>query len=273
MLQSIKILGVSVTNEKADKILEYVVSRVKNGNKKLFIVTPNPEILAYAQAHPDYKAKLNHAEVALPDGIGLLIAGQILSTPLKERITGVDFIEMVCKTTRENPMSIGFLGGRGGVAEEAVKRLKKKYPWIQVVFVGEEWDKEGFNRGPVNSSFPQVLDLNEASFNDLRASGNPSAVATPPKNKQIDILFVAFGFPKQEEWIYENLPKLPVKAAVGVGGAFDYLSGKVPRAPKFVQAIGLEWVFRLFIQPWRWKRQLALFTFIYLILKKRVQRR
>jgi len=84
----------------------------------------------------------------------------------------------------------------------------------------------------------------------------------------VDILFVAYGFPKQEEWIAKNLPKLPVKAAMGVGGAFDYISGNVSRAPFFVRAIGLEWLFRLIRQPWRIKRQLRLATFILLVIKE-----
>ena len=86
------------------------------------------------------------------------------------------------------------------------------------------------------------------------------------------LLFVAFGAPKQEEWIYENLPKIPVKAAMGVGGAFDYLSGDVTRAPQFVRAVGLEWFFRLIAEPWRWKRQLALPKFLWLLLREKVRR-
>src|SRR5258708_30006593 len=100
MLQAIKILGVTVTNEKEKKISEYVLDRIRNDSKKLFIVTPNPEIAVYAQAHPDYKDKLNTAEVSLPDGIGLVIAGAILGKPLKGRVSGVDFIERLCVDSR-----------------------------------------------------------------------------------------------------------------------------------------------------------------------------
>ena len=87
----------------------------------------------------------------------------------------------------------------------------------------------------------------------------------------MDILFVAFGFPKQEQWIAENLDKIPVKVAMGVGGAFDYISGNVPRSPVFIRKLGLEWLFRLIIQPWRLKRQLALFKFIYLVLREKLK--
>jgi len=239
MLKTITLLGVTITAEKPDKILEYVFSEIKKGKQKLFLTTPNPEMLVYANSHLDYKDKLNSSHVSLPDGIGLVLASLFLNKPRLCRFTGVDFLEQVCQRSRDYPMSMGFLGGKGGVAEKAAQRLQNKYPWIKVVWVGEEWGS-GKNDTVRHSS-----------------------------NEPIDILFVAFGVPKQEEWIYEQLPNLPVHAATGVGGAFDYLSGRVPRAPKFVRVFGLEWLFRLILQPWRWKRQLALFKFLFLILKER----
>jgi len=244
MLQTIKLLDVTITAETEEKILEYVVSSVHTSSRKLFITTPNPEILVYASTHPEYKVRLNTADIALPDGIGLLLGGYIMGKQLPERIAGVDFMEKLCLACREKPMSIGFLGGRGGVAELAAERLKKKYPWITVVWVGEEWG---------------------TSKNDALRYSN--------LEKPIDILFVAFGHPKQEKWIYENLDNLPVKAAMGVGGAFDYLSGKVVRAPKVVRLLGFEWLFRLIVQPWRWRRQMALFTFLLLLIKERFGRK
>lgn len=237
MLKATKILGVAITNETAEKISEYILLSLKTGKKKIFITTPNPEIIVYANSNLDYKDKLNSADVSLPDGMGLLAAALVLGRPLKSRIAGVDFIEMLCRDCREKPVSMGFLGAGAGIAEQAAQRLKKKYPWIEIVFVGEEWDFQ------------------------KRVLSRPTS---------IDILFVAFGHPKQEEWIYENLPQLPVKVAMGVGGAFDYLSGAVPRAPKILRTVGLEWLFRLLIQPWRFKRQLALITFILLVIKEKL---
>ncbi len=241
MLRTVSLLGVKITNDTEENVLEYVLSRLKTSSKRFFITTPNPEILVYANSHLDYKDKLNDAEVALPDGIGLIWAAKLLGRPIRQRIAGVDFIEKLCEKSKEKPVSMGFLGGRGGVAEEAVNRLRQKYPWIKVAWVGEEWGKGK------NDAFGY-------------SSGNQG---------QIDILFVAFGAPKQEEWIYENLDKLPVKAAMGVGGAFDYLSGRVIRAPKFVRSLGLEWLFRLFRQPWRIRRQLALIKFVFLVFKEK----
>lgn len=237
MLKKNYLLGVAITNEREESILEYLFTSLKKEPEKYFITTPNPEILVYANTHPDYKKILNAAKIALPDGVGLFLGSALVGHTLKERITGVDFMEEICKRSAGRTLSIGLLGGRGGVADKAAECLKIKYPWLNVVFVGEEW--------VTNSKFK-----------------------VQNSKLKIDILFVAFGHPKQEEWISENLHKLPVKIAMGVGGAFDYISGNVTRAPFMVRAIGFEWLYRLIKQPWRWHRQLALIKFIWLVLKE-----
>lgn len=258
MLRKKNILGVGITAEKKSKILEYVVDRLQSNKEKFFIVTPNPEILVYAQNHLAFKDKLNSAGVSLADGVGVLAASQLLGLGIPERTTGVDFIEKLCEMSRENPVSMGFLGGRRGVAERTAECLKQKYPWISISFAGEEWpEREVFRMKYLVSSIE----------NKSKKSIQNTKYKIPDTG--IDILFVAYGFPKQEEWISDNLERLPVKAAMGVGGAFDFISGNVPRAPKLIRSLGLEWLFRLIVQPWRWKRQLALPKFLILILKER----
>lgn len=234
MINNSRILNVAVTNETEEKVLEYLFERLKKGKEKTFIITPNPEMLVYATKHLDYQDKLNSADIALPDGAGLFFASGLLGRPLQERITGVDFLERLCKEASEKPISMGFLGGKDGIAKLAAECLRNKYPWITIAFADSKW--------PEDKNF---------------------------HTDSIDMLFVAYGVPKQEEWIYEHLPSLPVKAAMGVGGAFDYLSGTVHRAPYIVRLLGLEWLFRLLIQPWRWRRQLALLEFIVLVFKQR----
>jgi len=230
-----------------------LITRIQTGKNKIFVVTPNPEMLVYANNHLDYKDKLNTADIALPDGVGLFFASGILGQPLQERITGIDFLENLCKVAAEKPLSIGFLGGKDGVAKRTAECLLKKYPKLNVVFVAEEWPRDG-------------LKIKDSGLKNNKEKNLKSSIIHP---QSIDILFVAFGVPKQEEWIYENLPKIPVKTAMGVGGAFDYLSGSVTRAPFIVRFLGFEWLFRLITQPWRWKRQLALLAFISLVLKEK----
>lgn len=287
------ILGVGITNASKKEILEYIVKNLDFFKKKRYFVTPNPEFLVLANKNIDFKNVLNNADLALADGIGVMMAARILGKPLKDRFTGVDLVKNLCEEVSEKPITVGFLGGRGGVAELTAECLQKKYPGLKVGFVGEEWpnaelsdsthshvvdDVCSSSRGPVKSNPSR-----QYSF-AVRAVGSPSSFATPKissmnKNnlamKQfdkeiIDILFVAFGCPKQEFWISKNLPKIPVKIAIGVGGAFDYISGKIPRAPGFLRGLGLEWLFRLVVQPRRIKRQLSLFEFVYLVLKERI---
>lgn len=139
---------------------------------------------------------------------------------------GIDLMERLVKLAAEKGFTTGFLGGRNQVAELTAKRLQKKYSGLKVAFISEE----------------------------------------PTKISRMDILFVAFGHPKQEIWIAENLEKIPVKVTMGVGGAFDYISGRILRAPAWIRRLNLEWLFRLIIQPWRIKRQLKLLKYLWLIM-------
>lgn len=230
------ILGVGINNLSEKNILEYIVKSVKNSSRKYYIATPNPELLVIASRDSDYKKVLNQAKLALPDGIGVVLASKLLGNGIKARITGVDLVESLCKEVAEKPITVGFLGGGAGVAERTAECLRKKHPRLKVVFA---------------------------------ESGNPDKETLKLINKHIDILFVAFGSPKQEFWINDYLEKLPVKVAIGVGGAFDFISGKVKRAPVWMRNIGLEWLFRLIIQPWRIKRQISLPIFLFLVLKEK----
>lgn len=253
-MNTVKLLGVKITSEKKDKVLEYLLNRLKTSREKTFIVTPNPEMLVYASEHLDYKNKLNSSTIALPDGIGIFFAGSVMGKPLKERITGVDFIEDLCAASKNQPLSIGFLGGKEGVAKRTAECLQLSYPWIDVIFAAEEWPSDG------------ILKIKDLGLKNKKEKEFKSSIIN---HKSIDILFVAFGVPKQEDWIFKNLEKLPVKAMMGVGGAFDFISGNVPRAPFVLRYVGLEWLFRLIVQPWRWQRQLALIEFIFLVFKER----
>lgn len=256
MLAKSTVLGVSITNATEQKILEYLFTTLLQSSAKHYIVTPNPEMIVYAADHPDFKATLNGAAIALCDGIGLYWAARVLGEPVEERITGADFMESVCRESIDKPISIGLLGGKAGVAERARDRLVEKYPHVHIVFAASEW--------PGERSEYRVSSIKGNARGRNILSTHYSIHDTP-----IDILFVAFGHPKQEEWIAANLKNLPVKVAMGVGGAFDYLSGEVPRAPKLVRALGLEWLFRLVRQPWRWRRQVGLLKFVWLVIKEK----
>jgi len=232
MGNKIFLLGVGINDLRINEVLELIIKGLGKNNEKYYVVTPNPEILVLANEDPSYKKVLNGAKLALPDGIGVMMASRLLSKPLREVVHGVDLMEKLCKEVSKQPITVGFLGAGPHVAELTAECLREKYPELKINFTETEWN-------------------------------------FAKKYSETDILFVAFGSPKQEIWIAENISKLPVKVAIGVGGAFDFVSGKVRRAPVFMQKLGLEWLFRLIIEPWRIKRQLKLIKFIFLVLKEK----
>ena len=232
MENKIFLLGIGFNNLSLDEVLEFIKKGLSKSEKKYYVVTPNPEILTISKKDEDYKKVLNGAKLALADGIGVLFASKILGKPLKEVIHGVDLTEMLCREVSKQPITVGFLGAGPHVAELTAECLREKYPDLKINFTTEEWD--------FKKEYPKT-----------------------------DILFVAFGSPKQEFWIAQNLDKLPVRVAIGVGGAFDFISGKVRRAPKLIQKLELEWLFRLVLQPKRIRRQLRLIEFIFLVFKEK----
>lgn len=280
MFDKKNILGVGITDASEKDILEYIIRGLEKDNEKWYIVTVNPEILMLANKNNTYQKILNNAKLALPDGIGIILAGKILGKPLKQRITGTDLLENLCRLVSEKPITVGFLGGMRGVAEKTAECLVSRYPNLKIGFIGEEWDAAGFTRARKHKVSGIKYYAEENNKNILNTKYIiPFGLAPFGKaqgrqggHNTIDILFVAFGAPKQEIWIAENLDKIPVKVAIGVGGAFDYISGKTSRAPSFIRNIGLEWLFRLIVQPWRWKRQLALLEFIWLVIKEKLKK-
>ncbi|MBI4035760.1 WecB/TagA/CpsF family glycosyltransferase [Candidatus Daviesbacteria bacterium] len=229
----VKVLGVKIDDVSMDEGLAQVEKWIIAPGK-YYIVTPNPEFIVSAQKDSHFKKILNDADLSIPDGAGLRLSGSVKNT-----ISGTDFMEELIKLSAEKGFVIGFLGGKEGVAERTVERLKKKYPGLKVNFIN--------------------------SGGDVNKEGKTTANLTVPP---LDILFVAFGHIKQEKWIADNLAKIPAHVSMGVGGAFDYLSGSIPRAPKWVRSLGLEWLFRLVMQPWRVKRQFALINYLLLLAKR-----
>ncbi|HSW97629.1 MAG TPA: WecB/TagA/CpsF family glycosyltransferase [Candidatus Saccharimonadales bacterium] len=258
-----EILGVGITNANKKSVLEFVAKTLEEKNNKYFIVTPNPEIVMYASRHPKFKEILNNAGIALCDGMQLFRAAAFVGKPLIERITGVEFMESLCKYISKKPITVGFLGGKNGVAKMTAERLSKKYPGLKVCFIGEE------HTDMINYE----LSITHKGKDNVRKNMHKNSKLEDNQRNNIDILFVAFGFPKQEEWMFKNLGRLNVSVMMGVGGAFDYISGKVQRAPIWIQSLGLEWLYRLIRQPWRWRRQLSLVTFVWLIMKEKIQKR
>jgi len=251
--KKIFLLDVGITNAKIEEILEFIYIGLEKPQKKYYIVTPNPELIMFAQSNTEYKTILNNAEIALPDGIGVVWGARVLGKPIKQRITGIDFMESLCKYASKRPITVSLLGGGPNIANKTSDCLRKKYPGLKVAFAISEVSQV--------SKVPQVS----------RGERSKTTFDTHATLPSCDILFVAFGSPKQEIWISENFQNLQAKVVIGVGGSFDFISGKVMRAPEFLQNLGLEWLFRLIRQPWRIKRQVNVLRFIYLIFREKLK--
>ena len=207
------------------------------------LATVNPEFVVTAQSDPEFREIINKSALALPDGIGLLKAARFLkTTPLPERVAGSDVVIRLAELSHQKGHKIYFLGAWEGVAEKAVEKLKARYPAMKVA--------------GVYAGSPRLED-NEAIVQRI--------LPTRP-----DILLVAYGAPKQDKWIARNLERLQIPVCMGVGGSFDFLAGTAKRAPRWMQQLGLEWLHRLVMQPWRWQRiWKAVFYFSWLVLRSK----
>ncbi len=210
------------------------------------LVSINPEAVVRAQHDPSFAHALQHASLALTDGFGIQLAAKLLKLPPPARHTGVECVQYLCSLAVTHGWNVYLFGGRGDTAERATHRLRQQFPGLSIS--GEE-------------GIPKK---------EQGTRNKEQYIEEAMKHIQLfttQILFVALGQPKQELWIAEHLSRMPsVKIAMGVGGAFDFLAGNVARAPDFMRANGLEWLWRLIRQPWRIFRIInATVRFMFLI--------
>ncbi|NQU77707.1 WecB/TagA/CpsF family glycosyltransferase [Candidatus Falkowbacteria bacterium] len=250
-----------------------------NSNSQHTIFTPNPEFLVASTKDKHFKQILNQSDLNIPDGFGLKLASRFLYNKKLNRHTGIDTLIKICQLASEKGKSVYFLGSSEGVAKKTAQTLKSKFSNLKIAGA-ESGGKIDLNASPVLSRVEGCLTCPEQSRRMPHASKtipSPSTLSNSDNIAKIntaepDILFVALGQIKQEKWISENLSKIPsVRIAMGVGGSFDYISKKTPRAPKLLRIIGLEWLFRLILQPKRIKRIWnAIVVFSWLIFKEKL---
>ncbi|MDH5533034.1 MAG: WecB/TagA/CpsF family glycosyltransferase [Candidatus Pacebacteria bacterium] len=231
------------------KNLKKSLSREKSQNRPFLVFTPNPEQIMLAESDSSFNQVLQRADILVPDGVGLVIASKILSTKdnpkIKERIPGRLLVEDIIKIAKEDNLKVLLIGGKD----------YSQTGMIKVNGVDIDWTN-GY------------LD----AFNPTEGE----EVALQKRIQQVspDIIFVAFGAPMQEKWLVQHkefLNKTNVKLGMAVGGSFDYLLGFVPSPPSWVSKMGFEWLFRLVVQPWRFKRQLKLISFMMLVFEEKWQ--
>ena len=223
----IEILGIKIDDLDKKAAMELIKERLEK-DLKTFIATPNPEMLTLSGKDKNFKGILNSADIKIPDGYGLKIGAKILGKKLNARLAGTDLMEELCGFAAKRGLGTYLLGGWRDTARITAENLKKKYVDLKICGAESGGKMEAWDNRVI------IEHIN----------------AVKP-----EILFVALGHGRQEKWIFENSNKLPtVKVAMGVGGAFDFFSGRVRRAPMIMRKAGLEWLWRLIKEPYRYKR-------------------
>ena len=230
MIEPIRILGVPVHPLTMAQSVEALEQRMLAG-EQTFVVTANAEIIMMCQEDATYNDIISHqAELVLPDGAGAVWAGRHLGYKVPERVAGFDLYNHLLALSAEKGYKAYFFGGSPGIAEAAKTKSEELYPGVQIV----------------------------GCHNGYFTDADVPAIIEEINNSGAEMLFVALGAPKQEKWILAHRAELKPRILMGIGGSFDVLAGKMERAPKWMQDASLEWAFRLYKQPSRFMRMLAL---------------
>ncbi|MFN2221368.1 MAG: WecB/TagA/CpsF family glycosyltransferase [Candidatus Promineifilaceae bacterium] len=238
---AVRILGVPVHQVTMAGTLA-LVERFLAGSRLHQVATVNPEFVMAAWEDADFRQVLETADLCIPDGVGLLWAARRQGRPLPERVAGSDLVYEIARLAAEQGWRLFLLGAAEGVAEEAGAILQKRYPGLVVAGT---------------------------------YAGSPDPAENQPIVERINasraqIVYVAYGAPRQDKWIARNRQTMPaVRLAIGVGGSLDFITGRAKRPPRWAQRAGVEWLVRLIMEPWRWRRMLALPRFTIKVLTTR----
>lgn len=242
MTGRVNVLGVGFDRVDLSAAMAAIVARLRDGRRTV-LITANPEFVMLARRDPELRRIAAGADLVVPDGTGVLLASRLLGDGLPGRAPGRLIVDALAERAPSLGASFYLLGAAPGVAERAAARLRERHPGLTIA---------GTHAGsPAAAEEDEIV--------------GRVAAASP------QVLLVAYGMPAQERWIARNLGRLPsVRVAIGVGGVLDQLAGVAPVPPRAVHAAGLEWLWRLAVQPARWRRQRALPLFALLVLAERL---
>lgn len=243
------IMGVEFNNYSLKDFINEAYLEIKQNQDYdcKYIVTPNAEIVMRARKNKTFKDVLNCAWLSSPDGSGILLASKLLpdKVEFKERVAGFDLMEALLQLANQEGLSLYMLGGEPEVIDEAAKNIEKSYPEVEIT---------GYHHGYLDDEIKEKI------------IGEIARV-------KADILLIGMGAPRQELFLFENKDRLQVKVALTVGGSFDIFAGSKKRAPRVIQSLYLEWLFRFMQEPSRWKRILVLPHFLLIVLLKSISQR
>ncbi|NIM96328.1 MAG: WecB/TagA/CpsF family glycosyltransferase [Anaerolineales bacterium] len=240
-IQRTNILGVGVSSINMGQAIETIQGWIDNREPHYVCVTPAHSIME-CYNDPALRPIFNHSGLTTPDGMSIVWLLKLNGHRHVERVYGPDLMHAVCKHSLNHGYRHYFYGGTPGVVEDLETTLKEQYPGLKVV-------------GSYSPPFGALDKEEEDQITDHIKTANP------------DILWVGISSPRQEIWMAEHLSTLNVPVLIGVGAAFDFLSGRKPQAPKWMQRSGLEWLFRLTNEPGRlWRRYLRYPLFLFLVI-------
>lgn len=242
-MNKVSILGIEFDNYSLEEFKDRLINRLNN-KVSTMVVTANPEIVMAANKDPKFMELIKKdADLVTADGIGIVLGGKMLKTPVKERVTGYDLFTWLLHVGNLRKLRVYLIGATPAVMKITKAKIAKDYPGIELVGAEDGYFKD-----------------------DLKT------VAKRIENTEPDLVFAAIGFPRQEELI-SLLRQAKVPAIMmGVGGSFDVFSGAVKRAPEVFQKTHLEWFYRLITNPTRFKRMLALPEFVVEVEKSKKQK-
>ncbi len=239
-MDSIEILGLRIDRPAPQEVLA-LLARSVDARTPRHVVTADASMVVLARRDPALMQIVQSADLVTPDGAGILWAAKLLHTPIPHKISGVDLVADLCRLSAQHGWRVFFLGAAPGVAALAADNLRARFPGAQIVGTRDGY----FSR----EDEPQVIA-------DIQAA-------------QPDVLLVAFGIPKQEKWITAHKAALQVPVSIGIGGSFDVYSGRVKRAPVWMQKASLEWLYRLASNPKKIGKVMTLPLFAVLALRRR----
>ena len=225
MLPIVRILGIPIHAITTAETLAWIEQAIQ-ARAPQQICTANPEFLMAAQHDREFAEVLRRADLVLPDGVGLLWAARWLGAALPERVAGSDLIYRIGGRAAQNGWRLYFLGAGEGVAQKTAETLQARYPGLTI----------------------------SGTFGGSPRIEEEEAIVARVKAARPDLLLVAYGAPAQDRWIARNKARLGAPVSLGVGGAFDFVAGAARRAPAWMRRAGVEWLHRLWRQPWRVKR-------------------
>jgi len=238
-----ELLGTTVHAVGLDEALQWLRDRIASHTPG-YVVTLNGALLVQTARDPALRAIVNEAAMVTADGIGVVLAARILCVTGIRRLAGIDLASAACAQAAVNGHRIYLLGASPGVAEAAADALRARYPAIQIA---------GTHHG-------------------FFAADEEASIIDGIRQERPDLLLVALGAPRQEQWMHRWLATVGVPVAIGVGGSLDVLAGRVRRAPGWIRRIGMEWLFRVLLEPRRWSVVRTIPPLFLLALRERVRR-